>query len=438
MDNQYNYYNPNSNYQYGGSQPGGQNGDQPENKPHKEKKPHKNLMRAAAVAGFAVLFGVVSSAVFLATNVVGGRLLGLRSSDETTTASSDKISNGTSLSTSSSVVTSDVSDVVDKVMPSIVSITSMSVQEVQSFFGGTYEQTSEGAGTGIIIGKNDTELLIVTNNHVVEGSDTLTVTFNDQSSVEANIKGTDATYDVAVIAVALDQISDDTMNEISVATLGDSTNLKIGEPAIAIGNALGYGQSVTTGVISALDRSVSTTDTQTGETQESGAKLIQTDAAINPGNSGGALVNVNGEVIGINSAKLTGESVEGIGYAIPISDVSDLIQNLMNQETKTKVPENERGLLGITGMSVSDAFSQQIDVPAGVYVMEVSSGSGADEAGMTKGSIITAINGSSIDSMEALQEQLQYYAKGETVSLTILVPQSNGEYDEQTLDVTLG
>ena len=438
MDNQYNYYNPNSNYQYGGSQPGGQNGDQPENKPHKEKKPHKNLMRAAAVAGFAVLFGVVSSAVFLATNVVGGRLLGLRSSDGTTTTSSDKISNGTALSTSSSVVTSDVSDVVDKVMPSIVSITSMSVQEVQSFFGGTYEQTSEGAGTGIIIGKNDTELLIVTNNHVVEGSDTLTVTFNDQSSVEANIKGTDAAYDVAVIAVALDQISDDTMSAISVATLGDSTNLKIGEPAIAIGNALGYGQSVTTGVISALDRSVSTTDTQTGETQESGAKLIQTDAAINPGNSGGALVNVNGEVIGINSAKLTGESVEGIGYAIPISDVSDLIQNLMNQETKTKVPENERGLLGITGMSVSDAFSQQIDVPAGVYVMEVSSGSGADKAGMTKGSIITAINGSSIDSMEALQEQLQYYAKGETVSLTILVPQSNGEYDEQTLDVTLG
>ena len=438
MDNQYNYYNPNSNYQYGGSQPGGQNGDQPEHKPHKEKKPHKNLMRAAAVAGFAILFGVVSSAVFLATNVVGGRLLGLRNSDGTTTTSSDKITNGTALSTSSSVVTSDVSDVVDKVMPSIVSITSMSVQEVQSFFGGTYEQTSEGAGTGIIIGKNDTELLIVTNNHVVEGSDTLTVTFNDQSSVEANIKGTDATYDVAVIAVALDQISDGTMDAISVATLGDSTNLKIGEPAIAIGNALGYGQSVTTGVISALGRSVSTTDTQTGETQESGAKLIQTDAAINPGNSGGALVNVNGEVIGINSAKLTGESVEGIGYAIPISDVSNLIQNLMNQETKTKVPENERGLLGITGMSVSDAFSQQIDVPAGVYVMEVSSGSGADKAGMTKGSIITAINGSSIDSMEALQEQLQYYAKGETVSLTILVPQSNGEYEEQTLDVTLG
>ena len=438
MDNQYNYYNPNSNYQYGGPQPGGQNGEQPEKKPNKEKKSHKNLMRAAAVTGFAILFGVVSSGVSLATNVVGERLLGPRSSDEAAAAPSDKISSGTSLSTSSSVVTSDVSKVVEKVMPSIVSITSMSVQEVQSFFGGTYEQTSEGAGTGIIIGKNDTELLIVTNNHVVEGSDTLTVTFDDQSSVEANIKGTDAAYDVAVIAVAMDQISDDTMDAISVATLGDSTKLKIGEPAIAIGNALGYGQSVTTGVISALDRSVSTTDTQTGETQESGAKLIQTDAAINPGNSGGALVNVNGEVVGINSAKLTGESVEGIGYAIPISDVSDLIQNLMNQETKTKVPEDERGLLGITGMSVSDAFSQQIDVPAGVYVMEVSRGSGAEKAGMTKGSIITAINGSSVDSMEALQEQLQYYAKGETVSLAILVPQTNGEYEEQSLDVTLG
>lgn len=438
MDSQYNYYNQNGNYQYGGGQPEGAGGGQPEQKPHKEKKAHKGVPKAAAIAGFAILFGIVASAVFLTTNIVGSRLLGLNSTGNTSTASSSQVSNGTALSTSSSVVTSDVSDVVDKVMPSIVSITSMSVEEVQSFFGGTYQQESEGAGTGIIIGENDTELLIVTNNHVVEGSDTLTVTFDDETSVEANIKGTDSTYDVAVIAVPLDSISSDTMDNISVATLGDSTSLKIGEPAIAIGNALGYGQSVTTGVISALDRTVSTTDTQTGQTQESGAKLIQTDAAINPGNSGGALVNVNGEVIGINSAKLTGESVEGIGYAIPISDVKDLIQTLMNQETKTKVAENERGMLGITGMSVSDAFSQQIDMPAGVYVMEVTSGGGADNAGMTKGCIITGINGSSVDSMEALQEQLEYYAKGETVTLTILVPQTNGEYQEQTLDVTLG
>lgn len=433
MDNQYNYYNPNSNYQYGGEQ----GGSQPGQKTPREKKPHKGITKAAAIAGFAILFGVVSSAVFLASNLIGSRILGLQNLGVSSSASSDKISNGTSLSTSSSVVTSDVSAVVEKVMPSIVSITSMSVEEVQSFFGGTYQQESQGAGTGIIIGKNDTELLIVTNNHVVAGSDTLTVTFADESSVEANIKGTDAGYDVAVIAVPLDSISSDTMSEISVATLGDSTKLQVGEPAIAIGNALGYGQSVTTGVISALDRSVSTTNAQTGETQESGAKLIQTDAAINEGNSGGALVNVNGEVIGINSAKLIGDSVEGIGYAIPISDVSDLIQNLMNQETKTKVAEDQRGMIGITGISVSDAFSQQIDMPAGVYVTEVTSGGGADKAGMTKGCIITGINGSSVDSMEALQSQLEYYAKGETVTLTIQIPQTNGEYEESTLDVTL-
>lgn len=434
MDNQYNYYNPDGNY-YSGGQPG----PRPEqNPPKKEKKGHKGIPKAVAVTGLAILFGIVSSGVFLTSNIIGSRILGLNSSNESTSASSDKVSNGTALSKSSSVVTSDVSEVVDKVMPSIVSITNMSVEEVQSFFGGTYQRQSEGAGTGIIIGKNDSELLIVTNNHVVEGSDTLTVTFADETSVDANIKGTDSAYDIAVIAVPLDSISDDTLNAVSVATLGDSTQLKVGEPAIAIGNALGYGQSVTVGVISALDRSVATTDSQTGETTESSVKLIQTDAAINGGNSGGALVNVNGEVIGINSAKLIGENVEGIGYAIPISDVADLIQNLMNQDTKTKVDEADRGMIGITGISVSDAFSQQIDMPAGVYVTEVTSGGGADRAGMTKGCIITAINGSSVDSMEALQGQLEYYAKGDTVSLTIQIPQTNGEYEENTVDVTLG
>lgn len=434
MDNQYNYYNPDGNY-YSGGQPG----PRPEqNPPKKEKKGHKGIPKAVAVTGLAILFGIVSSGVFLTSNIIGSRILGLNSSNESTSASSDKVSNGTALSKSSSVVTSDVSEVVDKVMPSIVSITNMSVEEVQSFFGGTYQRQSEGAGTGIIIGKNDSELLIVTNNHVVEGSDTLTVTFADETSVDANIKGTDSAYDIAVIAVPLDSISDDTLNAVSVATLGDSTQLKVGEPAIAIGNALGYGQSVTVGVISALDRSVATTDSQTGETTESSVKLIQTDAAINGGNSGGPLVNVNGEVIGINSAKLIGENVEGIGYAIPISDVADLIQNLMNQDTKTKVDEADRGMIGITGISVSDAFSQQIDMPAGVYVTEVTSGGGADRAGMTKGCIITAINGSSVDSMEALQGQLEYYAKGDTVSLTIQIPQTNGEYEENTVDVTLG
>lgn len=430
MDNQYNYYNPQK-----GPDNVGNRDVWPEKQPQKSN--HKAFPKVIMVAGLAILFGIVSSAVFLTSNIIGSRLLGLERTSDAQAVAGNEVNGNTILSRSSSVVTSDVSGVVEKVMPSIVSITSMSVEEVQSFFGGTYQKQSAGAGTGIIIGENDSELLIVTNNHVVEGSDTLTVSFDDETSVEANIKGTDSVYDVAVIAVPIESVSSDTLEMISVATLGNSEELKVGEPAIAIGNALGYGQSVTTGVISALDRSVASTDARTGQTTESSVNLIQTDAAINEGNSGGALVNVNGEVIGINSAKLIGESVEGIGYAIPISDVSDLIQGLMNQETKEKVDEDDRGMIGITGISVSSAFSAQIDVPAGVYVTEVTPGGGAEKAGMTKGCIITAINGTSVDSMDALQEQLEYYAKGETVTLTIRVPQTNGEYNEQMIDVAL-
>lgn len=430
MDNQYNYYNPQK-----GPDNVGNRDVWPEKQPQKSN--HKAFSKVIMVAGLAILFGIVSSAVFLTSNIIGSRLLGLERTSDAQTIAGNEVNGNTILSRSSSVVTSDVSGVVEKVMPSIVSITSMSVEEVQSFFGGTYQKQSAGAGTGIIIGENDSELLIVTNNHVVEGSDTLTVSFDDETSVEANIKGTDSAYDVAVIAVPIESVSSDTLEMISVATLGNSEELKVGEPAIAIGNALGYGQSVTTGVISALDRSVASTNARTGQTQENSVNLIQTDAAINEGNSGGALVNVNGEVIGINSAKLIGESVEGIGYAIPISDVSDLIQGLMNQETKEKVDEDDRGMIGITGISVSSAFSAQIDVPAGVYVTEVTPGGGAEKAGMTKGCIITAINGTSVDSMDALQEQLEYYAKGETVTLTIRVPQTNGEYNEQMIDVAL-
>ena len=432
MENQYNYYdqgNTNGNYQYGGPQP---------QQPVGGRKKQKKMPKAVAVAGLALLFGVVSSATFLTSNIIGSRILGLNETAESDSGSSRTVAGSASLSRTSSVVTSDVSDIVENVMPSIVSITNMSIEEVQNFFGGISEQKSESAGTGIIISQNDSELLIVTNNHVVEGNDTLTVTFDDGNSVEANIKGTDSEYDVAVIAVPLDDISDDTMNSIAVATLGDSTSLRVGEPAIAIGNALGYGQSVTTGVISALNRSVSETDSQTGEVTESSAKLIQTDAAINPGNSGGALVNASGEVIGINSSKLVGETVEGVGYAIPISDVSDLIENLMNQETKTRVAEEDQGYIGITGMSVSSEYSQQLNMPSGVYVSEVTPGGGADAAGMTRGCIITAIDGTTVDGMEALQELLRYYAAGETVTLTIQVPQTNGEYAESTVNVTLG
>lgn len=440
MDNQYSYYNPNETE---GNTSNGttfyNNGQGDDGKTPKKKKEHKKMPKAVAVTGLALMFGVVSSATFLTTNYVGTKVLKLGTTQKSTsTTSTSAVTSNASLTKTSSVVTSDVSSVVENVMPSIVSITNMSVQEVQNYFGGTSKQESESAGTGIIISQNDSELLVVTNNHVVAGSDTLTVTFADGNSVEANIKGTDSEYDVAVVAVPLDSISEDTKKAISVATLGDSTELKVGEPAIAIGNALGYGQSVTTGVISALNRSVSETDQTTGETTESSVKLIQTDAAINPGNSGGALVNASGEVIGINSSKLVGDSVEGVGYAIPISDVSDLIENLMNQETKTKVAEADQGAIGIKGMSVSTEYSQQLNMPEGVDVSEVTKGGGAEKAGMTRGCIITGINGTKVSSMDDLQEQLQYYAKGDEVELTIQVPQSNGEYQEQSVTVILG
>lgn len=440
MDNQYSYYNPNETE---GNTSNGttfyNNGQGDDGKTPKKKKEHKKMPKAVAVTGLALMFGVVSSATFLTTNYVGTKVLKLGTTQKSTsTTSTSAVTSNASLTKTSSVVTSDVSSVVENVMPSIVSITNMSVQEVQNFFGGTSKQESESAGTGIIISQNDSELLVVTNNHVVAGSNTLTVTFADGNSVEANIKGTDSEYDVAVVAVPLDSISEDTKKAISVATLGDSTELKVGEPAIAIGNALGYGQSVTTGVISALNRSVSETDQTTGETTESSVKLIQTDAAINPGNSGGALVNASGEVIGINSSKLVGDSVEGVGYAIPISDVSDLIENLMNQETKTKVAEADQGAIGIKGMSVSTEYSQQLNMPEGVYVSEVTKGGGAEKAGMTRGCIITGINGTKVSSMDDLQEQRQYYAKGDEVELTIQVPQSNGEYQEQSVTVILG
>lgn len=440
MDNQYSYYNPNETE---GNTSNGttfyNNGQGDDGKTPKKKKEHKKMPKAVAVTGLALMFGVVSSATFLTTNYVGTKVLKLGTTQKSTsTTSTSAVTSNASLTKTSSVVTSDVSSVVENVMPSIVSITNMSVQEVQNYFGGTSKQESESAGTGIIISQNDSELLVVTNNHVVAGSDTLTVTFADGNSVEANIKGTDSEYDVAVVAVPLDSISEDTKKAISVATLGDSTELKVGEPAIAIGNALGYGQSVTTGVISALNRSVSETDQTTGETTESSVKLIQTDAAINPGNSGGALVNASGEVIGINSSKLVGDSVEGVGYAIPISDVSDLIENLMNQETKTKVAEADQGAIGIKGMSVSTEYSQQLNMPEGVYVSEVTKGGGAEKAGMTRGCIITGINGTTVSSMDDLQEQLQYYAKVDEVELTIQVPQSNGEYQEQSVTVILG
>ena len=424
MDNQYNYYRPDSDENRGaGNQQGFGAGPQKDPKAPKPKKGYAK--KVALVVGAAVLFGAVGGVTMQGTSYLTGKLLGKNT--KSTVGTTKTVSNA-KLTTSTSTVTSDVSDIVENTLPSIVSITNMSVQEVQNFFGGISQQESESAGSGIIISQNDSELLVVTNNHVVEGSDTLTVTFNDGNSVEAQIKGTDSARDLAVVAVPLDKISDDTMNAIKVATLGDSDSLKVGEPAIAIGNALGYGQSVTTGIVSATGRTIDGFD----------GEYIQTDAAINPGNSGGALLNANGEVIGINSAKINSSAVEGMGFAIPISDASDVIQNLMNKETRSKVSDEERGYLGIKGYDVSEEGAQMYNMPTGVYVKEVMSGGGAEKAGLTKGSIITGFEGSSISSMSSLQEQFQYYKAGEEVTLTVQIPDKNGEYTEKDIKVTLG
>ena len=424
MDNQYNYYRPDSDENRGADNQQGF-GAGPQQNP-KAPKPKKGYAKKVAlVVGAAVLFGAVGGVTMQGTSYLTGKLLGKNT--KSTVGTTKTVSNA-KLTTSTSTVTSDVSDIVENTLPSIVSITNMSVQEVQNFFGGISQQESESAGSGIIISQNDSELLVVTNNHVVEGSDTLTVTFNDGNSVEAQIKGTDSARDLAVVAVPLDKISDDTMNAIKVATLGDSDSLKVGEPAIAIGNALGYGQSVTTGIVSATGRTIDGFD----------GEYIQTDAAINPGNSGGALLNANGEVIGINSAKINSSAVEGMGFAIPISDASDVIQNLMNKETRSKVSDEERGYLGIKGYDVSEEGAQMYNMPTGVYVKEVMSGGGAEKAGLTKGSIITGFEGSSISGMSSLQEQLQYYKAGEEVTLTVQIPDKNGEYAEKDIKVTLG
>ena len=429
MENQYSYYNPDDHQQNGQNEYQNQGGNQGWSHGHEPREPKekKKMPRAVAVVGLALLFGVVSSAVFLTSNLVGSKVLGLEKNTESKETAS-KVS-GTTLTKSSSVVTSDVSGVVENVMPSVVSITNMSVQQVQSFFGGTSSQEVQSSGSGIIVGQNDTELLIATNNHVVEGSTTLTVSFINESSAEAKIKGTDASRDLAVIAVPLENIEGETMGEIKVATLGDSTKLQVGEPVIAIGNALGYGQSVTTGIVSALNRQI--------DMEGFDAELIQTDAAINPGNSGGALVNANGEVIGINTVKVSSDAVEGMGYAIPISDANETITTLMNKETREQVPEDERGFLGVEITNVEAESAELYGMPTGVYIRNVIEGTGAEKAGLVRGGVITELDGSSVDSMTTLQNLLSYYRVGETVTLTVEMPGKDGSYEEKEVEVVL-
>lgn len=428
-----------------------QQGNEPQNNTPMEpkKQPGKRNRNGAkwakkigAVALSAVLFGGVAGGVFTGVTYATGATAKAQSTQtdsskqETTKTTLQTTTSSGSTGSSASGQSLDVSSIAKNAMPSIVAITNKSVQEVQDYFSmfsrgsGTQEQEVESQGSGIIIGQNDSELLIATNNHVVEDADTLSVCFVDDQAYEATVKGTDADNDLAVIAVKLSDISDDTMSQIKIAEIGDSDQLQVGEQVVAIGNALGYGQSVTTGIVSAVNRQLEDSDSENG--------FIQTDAAINPGNSGGALLNANGEVIGINSAKINSSAVEGMGFAIPISDASDVIQNLMNKETRSKVSDEERGYLGIKGYDVSEEGAQMYNMPTGVYVKEVMSGGGSEKAGLTKGSIITGFEGSSISGMSSLQEQLQYYKAGEEVTLTVQIPDKNGEYTEKDIKVTLG
>lgn len=427
-----------------------QQGNEPQNNtPMEPKKPHgKNNKNAAkwakkigAVALSAVLFGGVAGGVFTGVTYATGATAKAKatqtesdSSQQTTTTKLQTATVSTSTASSTSSGSMDVTSIVQSAMPSIVAITNKSVQEVQNYFsmfsrgGGTQEQEVESQGSGIIIGQNDSELLIATNNHVVEGADTLSVCFADDNACEATVKGTDSDNDLAVIAVKLSDISDDTMSQIKIAEIGDSNQLQVGEQVVAIGNALGYGQSVTTGIVSAVNRQLEDSNSENG--------FIQTDAAINPGNSGGALLNMQGQVIGINSAKLASTEVEGMGYAIPVSTASPIFEDLMNRQTRTKVSSDQAAALGIKGQTVDSSIAEAYGIPQGVYVAEIEQGSAAEKAGITAGSVITKFDDTTIESMDDLKSCLEYYAAGETVDLVVKIA-DNGSYVEKTLTITL-
>lgn len=412
-------------------QMGGSTGNNTESK---NPKKHGGYFRKAVVSvSLGLFFGLFAGIGFYAVQQGTGMLkTGTDTAvvDEVTSEAATESSQSTpQLATNVTYVESDVSDVVEKVMPAMVSIVN-NFTETANVFGQQYTQEEAASGSGIIVGKTDDELLIVSNNHVVESADTLTVTFIDGSEAQAQVKGLDSDMDLAVIAVSLNDLSDDTKNAITVATLGSSDDLKLGEPVIAIGNALGYGQSVTNGIVSALNREITLENGSTGT-------FIQTNAAINPGNSGGALLNMNGEVIGINSNKIGGTAVEGMGYAIPITSASPIIADLMERQTRTKVAEDEVGYIGISRQEVTSQISQMYNMPEGIYVVSVEEGSAAANAGIMKGDIITKFDGSSISSYSDLQKMLQYYAAGDSVTITVQRPQ-NGEYVSIELNLTLG
>ncbi|XME02835.1 S1C family serine protease [Lachnospiraceae bacterium C1.1] len=415
----------------------------PENNNNKKPKKKGSFAKKALVAvALGLIFGAFAGTGIFVTNLITSS--GSRAVSEVieTPSGSNEAVNATVSSDSSknvattnavvqnSSTTGDASAVAESVMPAIVSITNDYTSTTQDFFGQQYETESESAGSGIIVGENDTELLVATNEHVVSSADRLQVQFIDGSVVDASLKGEDEEADLAVIAVSKESISSNTISNIKIATLGDSDSLKVGQEVVAIGNALGYGQSVTTGVVSALDREL--------ELDNGTHKLIQTDAAINPGNSGGALLDMNGNVIGINEAKLSETGVEGMGYSIPISTAKPIIEKLMNQTTKVKASDENKGYLGIAGADVTSDVASQYNMPQGVYIAKTDEGFAAANAGLEKGDIITSFDGQTIQTMEQLKDLLKYYEAGRTVEIVAMVPRDNEYgYEEKTFTVTL-
>ena len=407
--------------------------------PQTPKRKNRWVRKAAGITAAAVLFGTVAGGVMTGVNYVGARLTGL--SDITASASAEtegtttaqipetKAASDDQSTTPVSTVT-DVSSIAEKAMPSLVAINDTMTVEQNNFFGMPQTYQAQSSGSGIIVGQNDTELLIATNNHVVSGATDMKVTFTDSTQVAAAVKGTDSATDLAIIAVKLSDIPSDTMSKIKVSTLGDSDNVKVGEQVIAIGNALGYGQSLTVGYISALDREI---------TDENGIQhtYIQTDAAINPGNSGGALLDLNGNVIGINAAKNASTEVEGMGFAIPISKAQEILNNLMTKKTREAVDESAQGYLGIQGTNIDANASKEYGMPVGIYVYKIVEGGAAANSDLKEKDIITKFDGQSVTNMEELKQMLTYYEGGSSVELTVqsLV---NGAYVEHNVQITLG
>lgn len=409
----------------------------PAQKPRKPKKQHGFGAAIGKTVAVALTFGLVAGGVFTGVSYVGTKTLGIASVKEQTKDSGDKSTGGSAsvqqTNTGEAENLSDVSAIAKAAMPSIVAITNMGTVSYQTFWG-IQQQESESCGSGIIIKQDDKYLYIVTNNHVVADADELTVQFSDNETVKCEVKGTDASDDLAVVKVALSDIKEDTLKTIKVASIADENEeLVVGQGVIAIGNALGYGQSVTNGIISALGRSVTVQDEQTGQTIVNN-NMIQTNAAINPGNSGGALLNAKGEVIGINSAKYSDTQVEGFGYAIPITDAMPIVEQLIERE---KVDQSQSAFLGIQGQDMSADIAKAYNMPEGIYIYEVVKGSPAEEAGLRQGDIITKFDKQTVKSMSELKQQLAYYKAGEKVKITYERLSGNG-YEEQTVEVELG